>query len=343
MGLFEFVGHLQDLFFRQVRSDDLHADRQPVGETARQRQRRRAGEVDGNRAYVHQVHGQRIGNFFADLERRSRRGGSDEDVHLLERPVKVLFDQGPDLQRLQVIGVIITGTQGIGAEHDAPLDLRPEAFGPGTLVHRNDVGAFTAMAEPDAVITTQVGAGFRRGDEVIGGQSILRVRHGYFDQFSAHGDQFVNGATDRRFDGRFHAGHEIFAGQADLQAFDARAQVFRIVGNRRVDRGRIAAVMAADRPEHQCAVPDIFRKRSDLVERGRIGNQAVARNPSVGRFQADYSAISRRHADRPAGVGTERPNRFARRHRRAGAAAGAAGNPVGVPGIAGHKKAGVFG
>jgi hypothetical protein len=44
-----------------------------------------------------------------------------------ERRVEVAGDEGTDLLRLPVVGVVVARRQGIGAEDDPPLDLGAEA------------------------------------------------------------------------------------------------------------------------------------------------------------------------------------------------------------------------
>ena len=122
----------------------------------------------------------------------------------LERLVEVLADQPPDLQRLQVIGVVVAGTQGVGAQHDAAFHFGAEALRPGPAVqpdqrrcpgrpspagrrpppaasrfglqlgqHRLLVGA---VAVVDAVVAGQVAGGLAGGDDVVRGHRVLAVR-----------------------------------------------------------------------------------------------------------------------------------------------------------------------
>ena len=82
-----------------------------------------------------------------------------------------------------------------------------------------------------------------------------------------------------------------------------------VVGHRRVERGRVARVVAGDDVHHQRGVGDGARQRADLVERGGEGDQAVAADPAVGRLEADDAAQRGRLADRAARVGAERERR----------------------------------
>ena len=49
--------------------------------------------------------------------------------------LEVADDQRADPLGLAVVGVVVAGRQGVGAEHDAALDLGAEAGGPGGAVH----------------------------------------------------------------------------------------------------------------------------------------------------------------------------------------------------------------
>src|SRR5581483_1052876 len=73
---------------------------------------------------------------------------------------------------------------------------------------------------------------------------------------------------------------------------------------------------------------------TDLVERRREGDKAVARDTSVGRLDADDATQRRRLADGPTCVGPKGSGDEASRHRRGASTAGAARHPRGVVRIA---------
>ena len=75
------------------------------------------------------------------------------------------------------------------------------------------------------------------------------------------------------------------------------------------------------------------RERSNLVERRRKCEQAVARDAAVGRLEADDAAERRRLTDRSAGIGSERDRGAPRCDGRRGTAARAAGRAIGRPGV----------
>ena len=89
-------------------------------------------------------------------------------------------------------------------------------------------------------------------------------------------------------------------------------------------RGRVARVGADHVPQQQRGVGHVAGHRAGLVERGGEGDHAVARHRPVGGLQAHDPAQRRGLADRPAGVGADRPRRGPGGHRGGAAARRAA-------------------
>ena len=81
-----------------------------------------------------EVHGQRVLRLLAEAEgdRRGRR--ADEHVELLERGGVLLRDDGADLLRLAVVGVVVAGRERVRPEEDAALRLGAEALPAGARV-----------------------------------------------------------------------------------------------------------------------------------------------------------------------------------------------------------------
>jgi hypothetical protein len=80
-------------------------------------------------------------------------------------------------------------------------------------------------------------------------------------------------------------------------------------------RGRVERIVAGDRAEEMRAVAYGPRHRPDLIERRRVGDDAVAADAPVGGLEPDDAAVRRRLPDRAAGVGAERAKALARRDR----------------------------
>ena len=117
---------------------------------------------------------------------------------------KSLADQPPDLEGLQVVGVVVAGAQRVRAEHDAALHLGAEPFGPRAAIHAHQrrvevverraaspaassalplggqlgehLRLVGAVAVVDAVVAGQVARRFARGDHVVRGDAVLAVR-----------------------------------------------------------------------------------------------------------------------------------------------------------------------
>ena len=106
------------------RPDELHADRQPAGvPPAGQRSAPgRPARFTRDGVDVLQVHR-------AAGRRSSRRGGRpasgwwgiEAGRSAAKAAIEVALDQAADLERLEVVGVVVAAGQGVGAEHDAPL------------------------------------------------------------------------------------------------------------------------------------------------------------------------------------------------------------------------------
>ena len=118
---------------------DGEIDTVAVGESAGEAQSADAGEVCCDREDVGQVHLEGVVGFLAEAEGRFGRGGGDDGVDLGEGLVKVTADEGPNLLGAQVVGVVVTAAQHVGAEDDAALYLTPKSLGASLLVEREQV------------------------------------------------------------------------------------------------------------------------------------------------------------------------------------------------------------
>src|SRR5579885_416778 len=93
----------EEPFLREMRADDLQADRQPAGEAAGNRQRREAGKIRADRVDIVEVHGHGIRSLGAELEGGRRRRRPHDHIDLLECPLEVARDELADLLRLQIV------------------------------------------------------------------------------------------------------------------------------------------------------------------------------------------------------------------------------------------------
>ncbi len=263
----------------------------------------------------------------------------------MEGVIEVLFDEGADFLGLQVEFVGVAGGEGVGAEHDAAFDFGAEAFAAGGGVEVDEVFGFGgAVAVVDAVVAGEVGGGFGGGDDVVGGDAILRMREGDIDEGCALGFVPVDGFEDGGFDFRFHAFDiKEFLGESDAEAFDGGVQIGEVVGDGLGPACRVFFVMTGDHLEEGGGVLDGEGHGADLVEGGGEGDEAVAGDEAVGGFESDDAAEGGGLSDGAAGVGAEAAEADACGTGCGRAAGGAAGDAVGVPGIFGGAEGGVFG
>ena len=120
-------GHLEHHRLTESRGQDLHADGKAVVAGAeRHAHGRVAGQVGRDGAHVVEVHGERVSGLGSQGERRGRRRRGQQDVEVRVGGFEVTDDQGANLLGLAVVGVVVPGRQGVGPEHDAPLDLGTE-------------------------------------------------------------------------------------------------------------------------------------------------------------------------------------------------------------------------
>ena len=203
---------------------------------------------------------------------------------VLERRGEVVRDEAADLLRRAVVGVVVAAGQGVGAEDDAALDLVAEAGVAGGRhdllgAGRVDTLGGDAQAVAHGVELREVARGLAREDEVVRREGVGEARAGDLDDLGAGVDEVLHGLVEPGLD----AGLEALAGQladdADAQARDVGAAGGLDDGRHgSVDRRRVHRVVAADDLVEQRGVEDGAGARAGLVERGREGDEAVARD-----------------------------------------------------------------
>ena len=178
---------------------------------------------------------QRVVGLLAQLEGGRGRGRSHQRVHLLEGADEVLIEQRAHFLRLQVVGLVVTGAEHVGAEHDAPLDFRPEARAARGVVHRlQTVGPGRAKGVAHTVVARQVGAGFGGGDDVVAGDGVIGVRQADLAQLAAQLPQPLDSLLHLRTHLGVQAGTEVLLGHADLHSLHRLLQLRRVVRHRHV-------------------------------------------------------------------------------------------------------------
>ena len=201
----------------------------------------------------------------------------------------------------------------------------------------DEVLAVDALAVADAVVALEVRRSLSRRDEVVRGDRVLRVRQGDLDDFRAELLILLDGRAHSLLDFRVHALDKVLLRQADLEALDVLDEGLRVVRHRCGTRRGVHLIVARDDVEQVRAVRDVARQRADLVERGRIGDETVARDAAVRRLHADDTAIRCGLSNGTAGIGTQCCKAFLRCHCRCRAAGGTAGHMLRVSGILCHS------
>ncbi len=335
-------------------SEHLEADRQVVlrGEPGRHREPRDAGQVGRDGGDVVEVHRQRVVELLPQPERGRRRGRGDEHVGPLEGTLEVAADQRAHLLRLPVVGVVVAARQRVGAQDDAALDLVAEALVARRAhdllgARRLDALGQHPQAVAHRVEAREVGGRLARHDQVVRRQRVHEVRAGDLHDLGPGLDEQLDGLVEALL----HAGLVALAAELGDHPDAQPAQVAGRPGvgrvghqrDRLVDARGVERVVPADDLVQQRGVEDGARDRAGLVERVGHRDQPVARDPAVGRLGPDRAGHRPRLADRATGVGADRERRHEGGDRRGGAAAGAAGDAVEVPRVAGRAVGRVLG
>jgi len=94
--------------FTELRADNLQTNRKLFLRIAAwQAQRRNTGTAHGNRKHIGHIHRQRIVLLFADPKSRERRNRSHDHINILERVIKILADERPNLLGPNIVRIII--------------------------------------------------------------------------------------------------------------------------------------------------------------------------------------------------------------------------------------------
>ena len=200
------------------------------------------------------------------------------------------------------------------------------------------LGRLAPVAETDPVVAGKVRTRLGGGDQVVGGNRIVEGRQRYLHELGAEPFVCRNCLVHRLLHVRVEPGDEALFRKPDLHPFDIVHQGLRVVGNRQVDAGGIAGVIAGHGAQHDGAVGHVAGNRPHLVERGGIGDHPVAGDPAIGRLEPHAAAVGGGLADGTAGVGAEGGNRLPGGDCRGRAAGRAAGDALQVPGVAGRAE-----
>ena len=281
------------------------------------------------------VHREWVRRARSDLECDRGRRRRDEEIELLERLAVLLDDQRPHPLRLPVEGVVVPGRERVRPEHDPALRLGAEALVARPVDHLLVARPLRTQPVAHAVVAREVRGRLRRCDQVVARHP---VAHGARERALPHLRPQLLGERDRLVDGLPHSGLDalrfVQLGRHAHTHPGERVALGKHDGARQLGRRRVIRVASGDDRVQEGDVADGLRYRADLIEAGREGDDAVARDAPVGRAQADVPAQRRGLLDRAARVRAERPWRQARGHRRRRPTPRASGNTCGIPGVA---------
>ena len=77
-----------------------------------------------------------------------------------------------------------------------------------------------AVSIPHPIVASQVGAGFRGSDDVVGANGIFRLGHTDLEKGAAQSLQLLNGRPKALLNLSIKSGPEPLFGNSDLQTFD---------------------------------------------------------------------------------------------------------------------------
>ena len=191
----------------------------------------------------------------------------------------------------------------------------------------------------------QVGRHLARHDQVVGRERLDEAGARDLGDGGAGGGEQLDGLVEAGL----HAGLEPLARQLAHHADPQRRRRHRDApppppaGTGASMRRGVQRVVPADDLVQQRRVEHGPGHRAGLVEAAGHRHDALARDAAVGRLDPDGAGQRAGLADRAAGVGADRQRRQPGRDGGGGPAAGAAGRPVGVPGVAGRAVRRVLG
>ena len=169
------IRRLKQLLLLKTVPNELQADGQPPAVlTAGNADARQSRQIHGNGINIPQIHLNRICQALSQLRRGGGRHRPKNQIVFFKGSVEGLLNQRFHLQRLQIVGIVIAGTQHERPKHDAAFYFLPKALRAGFLVHiMKALTGFGAVTVLNAVKPLQVGTGLRRRDGIVCGNRVF--------------------------------------------------------------------------------------------------------------------------------------------------------------------------
>ena len=166
---------------------------------------------------------------------------------------------------------------------------------------------------------------------------------GDLDGFGPQGDKLFHCGIHGSADTWLHAIHEVFLRHTDAQALEIPPDLGGEVLIGKFQRRGVMGIFARHGIEQDAAILNSRGEGANLVERGGKGDQAIARDATIGWLQSHAAAESRWLTNRSTCIRAECCEGCSGSNRCSGAAAGATGNAVEIPRIAGWMEGRILG
>ncbi len=278
------------------------------------------------------------------FKRRRRRHRRQNHIAFGKSPLKIAGDKRAQTRRLEVISVIVSGTQYVRPDHDATFDLRAECLFTRAGIHVHERGRVTgAMAVFYAVIPGKIRRRLGGANDIVCRHRIAYIGKRNVDRRCAAAFQPIEKPHERAPDALRKPVAEVFPRQADFHAGQIGG-IQRLAAFERLPGiGRIALVGDRQYLKQAADIAHIRGNGADLIERRCKRDETVPRNPAIGRFQANTAAMAAWLPDRTAGIRPERRRHHACRNGGGAAARRPAGDILRGRRIARYAERRVFG
>ncbi len=234
----------------------------------------------------------------------------------------------------QIIGVVVTAAEAIGAQDTTSLDFFAEPFAAALGIDVDCIfRTIAARRVTNAIISGEVGGSFGGGDNVIDGDrkigrgernvdDLVSFAFVEFDRFVDQGPNFV-----------VHAFPKEFLGQAQSARLWILFENLRIGRNLcRVTRG-VERIVSGNSLKQKSGVFHGLGERANLVEGRSKRSQAIPRYHTVGGLHSNDPAERSRLSNRSSGIRAEGQRNFPSGHRRGASPAASTGYAFQIPRI----------
>src|SRR6266478_9642432 len=303
-GLLEGLSELQNASFAEWGAKNLQPYRELSADlSARDRYARHPCQGSRNCINISKIHLEGIVSALAQFESRHRRGGRYDGIHLGKGVAEILRDQRTHLLPFQVIGIVVACRKHIRSKDDAAFHLSAKPGAPSFPIHRKQRVPVHAQPVAHPVVARQVRTGLGRGDDVVDGNRIVRVRHADLAELAPELAKHLNAGLNLFADIRVHSLAEVLLGDANAQSLDGFLRFGAVIQDWRSRGSRVVGVASGNNLQNCGNVAHICRKWTDPVQGGSEGDKPIPRNAAVAGHHCRDSAKRPRLPNRPPGIG----------------------------------------